>query len=180
MASHARDPALCRAERAERCEPARRRMLPAALLLPCVAILCGASWEGRYTGNDAGAHVLVLDEHPGGLSLDLEIAVGNASQCQIRVDDCPAVVEEGGFRAGPCQAKLAGTEGATCTGAVDLHLQGSELASNGGRVSSLRLRTTLNDWPVVLERRTCGLGAELVALLPLLRLARRRRRLPQR
>jgi len=180
MASNAYDPARRTTGRRARRAALRHGTLPTAVLLASAALLCGADWRGRYRGNEAGEHVLVLDESAGGLTVDLlQIAVGDANQCQIRIEECPAVVDADGFRAGPCPARLAGTDGETCTGTVDLHLQGSEVASNGSRVTSLSLRTTLNDWPVVLQRRTCGLGAELVALLPVLRLAHRRRRLPR-
>jgi hypothetical protein len=146
-------------------------------LVSCVALLCGAGWPGIYRGNEAGSHTLVLKERAGNLEVDLlQVAIGDAAQCHLRVDDCPVVADPDGFRAGPCRAELAGTEGETCTGAVDLHLQGEELATNGTAVTSLRLQTTLNDWPVVLQRRACGLGFELAAIVPLVGLARRVRR----
>ena len=106
----------------------------------------------------------------------LQVAIGDTGECQLRVAACPVAADAAGFRAGPCPAQLAGTQGETCTGSVDLHLEGTALASNGTAVTSLELRTTLNDWPVVLQRRACGLGFELAAIVPLLRLARRARR----
>jgi hypothetical protein len=151
--------------------------LPLLGLVACAALLCGAGWPGIYRGNEAGNHLLVLKEEAGEVEVDLlRVAIGDAAQCQLRVESCPAVADADGFRAGPCRAELAGTQGDTCTGAVDLHLHGEGLANNGSVVTSLRLQTTLNDWPVVLQRRACGLGFELAALVPLLRLARRVRR----
>lgn len=155
---------------------ARKAHAPATIaLVACAALLCGARWHGSYEGNQAGDHLLILKEaDPGSLTVDLlRVAIGDAAQCQLRVEACPAVADGDGFRAGPCRAELAGSQGATCTGAVDLHLEGTEVATNGTSVTSLRLQTTLNDWPVILQRRACGLGVELVAVLPLLRLARR-------
>jgi hypothetical protein len=151
--------------------------LPILGLVACAALVCGAGWPGIYRGNEAGSHLLVLKEDAGSLEVDLlRVAIGDAAQCQLRVEHCPVVADASGFRAGPCRAELAGTQGDTCTGAVDLHLQGEGLADNGSVVTSLELQTTLNDWPVVLQRRSCGLGFELVAIVPLLRLARRARR----
>jgi hypothetical protein len=140
-------------------------------------LLCGAGWQGSYQGNQAGDPLLVLKQQAGNLTVDLlRVAIGDPAQCQLSIQACPAVTDGDGFRAGPCRAVLAGAEGGTCTGAVDLHLHGTELANNGSVVTSLSLRTTLNDWPVVLQRRACGLGVELAAALPLIRLARRVRR----
>jgi hypothetical protein len=148
-------------------------------LVACAALLCGAGWPGIYRGNEAGSHMLVLKENAGNLEVDLlRVAIGDTAQCQLRVEACPVVADGDGFRAGPCRAELAGTEGDTCTGAVDLHLQGEGLANDGTAVTSLRLQTTLNDWPVVLQRRACGLGFELALVVPLVRLARRVRRRP--
>lgn len=154
----------------------RQPLLRALGLLACVVLLCGAGWDGHYMSPDGGSEVLFLAESDtGSLTVDLlRIAVGNPAKCQIRVEACPAVADADGFRAGPCPARLAGTEGATCTGTLDLHLQGTKLASAGSAVGSLSLRTTLNDWPVVLERRrSCGVGFELTGVLPLLWLTRR-------
>lgn len=162
------------AVRAARRSQPWRRPLPALGLLACAAFLCGARWQGNYGGSDAGDHFLSLRENAGVLTVDLlRVAIGDPAQCQLRVEACPAVADGDGFRAGPCRAELAGTEGGTCTGAVDLHLHGTELATNGSTVTSLRLHTTLNDWPVVLQRRACGLGVELAVFLPVIRLARR-------
>jgi hypothetical protein len=170
MARKTRDPA----GRAARRSRPGRGPVPVLALLACGALLCGAGWQGSYQGNEAGDHLLVLKEQTGTLTVDLlRVAIGDPAQCQLSVAACPAVADANGFRAGPCRAELTGTEGGSCTGAMDLHLHGTELANNGTVVTSLSVRTSLNDWPVVLQRRACGLGFELAGVLPLLRLARR-------
>jgi hypothetical protein len=146
--------------------------------------LCGANWGGTYSGSNAGKHDIELQARGAGLSVrELRIGIDDGgSTCWLMIEDCQATLDPGGagFSAGPCSAQLQGHQPG-CFGSIDLDLRGDETAA-GANVTSFTLQTSLNDWPVAMDRvpvYSCGLGVELLIVLPLLwlwRLAAPRRR----
>ena len=139
--------------------------------------LCGANWGGTYSGSDAGKHDIKLQDQGAGLLIqELRISIDDGgSPCSLLIEACWATLDPdaAGFSAGPCSAQLEGPQ-PTCSGSIDLDVRGDETAAQAN-VTSFTLQTSLNDWPVSVNRvqmSACGLGVELLVVLPLLGLCR--------
>lgn len=159
-----------------------RRFLLTLGLVASIVGLGGADWSGVYTGSDAGPHrIRLLDQGSAVLIQELRITVDDGGgQCSLLIEDCLAALDSAAaaFAASACTARLEGHP-TSCSGSIALDVQGVETAALA-KVTSFTLQTSLNDWPVPVNRvptsPSCGLGPELLVAMPLLWLARAGRR----
>jgi hypothetical protein len=163
----------------------RGRPSPLALTGLCAAALatCAATWTGTYEGEHGTDRYRVVLSQIGATvrATTLRISLADQAPCALAADACDATLALDGHSvsADQCTLRLGGHPSG-CGGEISFAWRGTEAAASGSVVSELLFETTLDDVPITLRRVQpppvpgCGLGGELILLLPALAWLRRR------